>query len=168
MIARNFYELGMNLFYAQTDICGTSSPDYFEKEFELIQAITAMYYHAFCEPFSLGRLANCTVSCLGFWYFDRLGGRILSEGAGLYAMLPLKCSIVLTYSRKILPDTFSLFLTTMETYYLFCYLSDLVGWGKRCFGTLGGAGGLLAKVPSVVVATLPVIPRVDPLIDRGR
>ncbi len=83
-------------------------------------------------------------------------------------MLPLKCSIVLTYSRKILPDTFSLFLTTMETYYLFCYLSDLVGWGKRCFGTLGGAGGLLAKVPSVVVATLPVIPRVDPLIDRGR
>lgn len=157
MIARNFYTVDFNIFYPLSDICGERSPDYFATELPLMQALMAAGYHVFGEQWWIGRLINWSVSCLGLWYFSRLVGELVSPRAGLYAMIALIGSIVLTFSRKVMPDTFSLFLVVIGTYYLYRYL-----WrGRRWQLVLGGvlvALGVLCKIPSVVVVTLLAVP----------
>lgn len=157
MIARNFYELNFNILYPLSDLCGADSPDYFATELPLMQAIMAGLYYLFGEQVWVGRLVNWSVSCLGLWYFSRLVGMLVTPRAGFYAMLALIGSIALTFSRKLMPDTFSLFLTIIGVYQLYRYLG-----GARVSNLLWGgvwvALGVLCKIPSLVVVTLLIVP----------
>ncbi|MEM1358085.1 MAG: glycosyltransferase family 39 protein [Bacteroidota bacterium] len=149
-IARNFYELSFNPFYPLYDICGRIAPDYFVTEFPLHPSITTLGYFIFGEQFWVGRLVTWVTSCLGLWYFSRLVDRIAGPPVGLFATLVLTASIALTFARKLMPDSFSIFLAVIGTYYLWVYLED----GKRkdlLWGILWATLGVLSKVPSVVV-----------------
>lgn len=159
MIARNFYRYGWNPLYPLSDICGEASPDYFATEFPLQQALAALVYRITGEQYWVGRLIVWATSCLGLWYFARLVGRLVgSERAGLYAMLVLTGSIAMTFARKLMPDSFSLFLTIIGTYYLLVYLEER----HRLRDLLLGGGlvalGVLCKIPSVVIVTLLAVP----------
>ena len=157
MIARNFYAVDFNIFYPLSNLCGEHSPDYFATELPLMQALMAAGYRVVGEQWWVGRLVNWSVSCLGLWYFSRLVSDLLTPRAGLYAMIALIGSIVLTFSRKLMPDTFSLFLVIIGTYYLYHYLTA----GRTYQLIIGGilvALGVLCKIPSVVVVTLLAVP----------
>lgn len=174
-IARNFYELSFNPFYPTSNICGEIVPDYFATEFPLMQTISVFFYYVFGEQYWIGRLINWTVSCVGLVYFALLAG-LLSEGRqtvrqaeriGLFAMLLLIGSITTTFMRKMMPDTFSLFLAVAGTYYLYVYLRD----GQRNKLLVGGllvGLGVLSKIPALVVVTLLAVPFVDGAIGIRR
>jgi|GEM_PF-813460 len=152
-IARNFYKFGLNPLYPMSDICGEHSPDYFATEFPFLQTLSVPLYHLFGEQYWIGRLVNWTVSCLGLVCFARIVDRIFDKPVGLYAMLGVVGSVTLMFMRKMMPDTFSLFLAVIGTYYLYRYLEE--GRGRQLI--LGGVIvtlGVLSKIPSLMVLTL--------------
>lgn len=174
-IAQNFYELGLNPFYPTSNICGEVAPDYFATEFPFLQTLSVFFYYIFGEQYWIGRLINWTVSCLGLVYFALLVSKLMAGATadetarrtGLFAMLLVIGSITTTFMRKMMPDTFSLFLAIIGTYYLYAYLLD----GRRRKLLIGGvlvALGVLSKIPALVVVTLLAVPFVDKAIDLRR
>jgi len=152
-IARNFFKFGINPMYPMSDICGAHSPDYFATEFPFLQTLTAPFYYLFGEQYWIGRLINWSVSCVGLVCFARITDRILGQPAGLYAMLAVIGSVTLMFMRKMMPDTFSLFLVMIGTYLLYCYLEE----GRKRQLLLGGVIvtlGVLSKIPSLMLLTL--------------
>ncbi len=166
-IARNFYELGINPFYPQSNICGALSPNYFASEFPLLQTLQALGYYLFGEEFWWGRLVNWAVSCLGLVFFAKLTDAIAGPRAGLYASLALIGSIFITYGRKYMPDTFSLSLVIIGTYYLWRYL-ETGNWRRLAGGGLLVALGILSKIPSVTVVTFLGVAYLDGMIPFRR
>ncbi|MFK8163578.1 MAG: ArnT family glycosyltransferase, partial [Lewinella sp.] len=166
-IARNFYAFGINPFYPLSDICGAASPDYFATEFPLLQVLTTLLYYVFGEHYWVGRFVNWSVSCLGLVFFARLTDRVTDKKAGLFAMFMLIGSITLAFMRKMMPDTFSLFLVIIGTYYFFRYL-DQHQRRDLLLGTFLATLGVLSKIPSVMVLTLLVVPLLNPDIPLRR
>lgn len=152
-IARNFFKFGINPMYPMSDICGEHSPDYFATEFPFLQTLTTPLYYLFGEQYWIGRFVNWSVSCLGLVFFAKLVDRIFGKPVGVYAMLGLIGSVTLMFMRKMMPDTFSLFLAIIGTYFLYRYLDE----GKRRDLLIGGVVvtlGVLSKIPSLMVLTL--------------
>ena len=157
IVARNFYEVSFNPFYPLYDICGETSPDLFATEFPFLQCLIALGYFIFGEEYWIARLVNWSVSCLGFWYFSRIVDKIVGAPVGLYAMLCLIGSIIVTFSRKLMPDTFSIFLVIIGTYYLWQFLENGNKWnliGGWVLTTLG----ILSKIPAMVLLSFLVVP----------
>lgn len=166
-VARNFYEIGFNPFYPTSNICGAVAPDYFAMEFPLLQTLTLPFYYLFGEQYWIGRFVNWCVSCLGLWFFARLVTRMTDERTALYATLLFAGSITVTFMRKMMPDTFAVFLAIMGTYYLYVYLEE--GGRKRLvFGGLLLGLGVLSKIPALVVACFLVVPFLDKAVTNKR
>jgi hypothetical protein len=116
-----------------------------------------------------GRLINLIVSSLGIWYFYRIAARYFDKPLAFHATLILLSSIWFNYSRKIMPDTFSMALVIMGLSYGLDYLAR----GKTYRVLLAGIlvlAGILSKLPSaflVTVLVLPLVSRHNPLTRRA-
>lgn len=149
MIARNFLEFDSNIFYPAIDMAGNQT-GIIGTEFPLFNYLIYLCSEAFGYTHWYGRLINLLVSSFGIYYFYQLLKHIYNERVAFNSTLIFAVSIWFAFSRKIMPDTFSVALVIIGLYYAYTYLKDA---GKRSlvlffvFCTLG----MLCKIPALSI-----------------
>ena len=121
MVARNFYEVDNNILYPRIDIWGETT-GITGMEFPLLNYMHYAVAEVFGYQHWYGRLINLIISSIGIFFFYRLIRKYFSERTAFSSALILLVSIWLSYSRKIMPDTFSMSLIIMSIYYGSNYL----------------------------------------------
>lgn len=152
MIARNFHEDGIDLFHPRVDNGGHRS-GIIGSEFPLFNAMIALTADVFGYTHWYGRLINLLVSSIGLFFFYRIVQLFSDPKTALYATLLLALSIWFAFSRKIMPDTFSVSLVFIGIYYGIRYLINGRWWALTlCF--VFAALGILSKIPVVFFLAL--------------
>lgn len=156
MVARNFSEEGPHLLYPKIDIAGEKS-GITGMEFPVLNYLIYLVSFLFGYEHWYGRLINLIVSSFGIWYFYRIINKYFREDIAFNAGIVLLFSIWYTYSRKIMPDTFSMSLMMAGLFYALNYLEDgqlkdlIPSLCLICIGTL-------AKLPSAYLLILLALP----------
>ena len=146
MVARNFQEINNNIFYPRLDIDGDKA-GVTGMEFPVFNYLIYLMSLFFGYEHWYGRLINLIVSSFGIYFFYKLIVKYFNEEIAFFSAIILLFSIWFPFSRKIMPDTFSVSLVIMSIYYGANYferkrLSDLLLYA------LFFLVGTLAKLPS--------------------
>jgi len=166
MVARNFFETDNNIFYPRVDFAGDKS-GITGMEFPLLNyliylvSLLAGYGHWY------GRLINLVVSSLGVWFFFKSVRKYFTGEIAFYAALVLLASLWFSYSRKIMPDTFSMSLVMAGFYYGTSYLGG-GGWKNLGICFLLMLAGILSKLPSGFILVLFLLFLFDKNTSRKR
>lgn len=154
MAARNFLETDSNILFPRIDIAGEKT-GITGMEFPLLNYLIYLISLIFGHAHWYGRLINLIVSSVGLFFFYQIIKKYFSEPLAFKAAFILLFSIWFTYSRKIMPDTFSMSLVFMGFYYATNYLDkkdsslkDLLLYFFFCL--LGG----LSKLPAIYILVL--------------
>jgi len=123
MPARNFFEIDNNILYPRIDIAGEKS-GITGMEFPLLNYLIYLLSLIFGFDHWYGRLINLIVSTFGIYFFYLLLLKYFRPQIALYATIILSVSIWFQFSRKIMPDTFSMSLMIMSVYYGTNYLEE--------------------------------------------
>ena len=157
MAARNFYEVDPHIFYPRIDI-SEDLTGITGMEFPLLNYLIFLVSKAFGYTHWYGRLINLIMSSLGCWFFYRLLRKYFNENISFYTTFILVVSLWFCYSRKIMPDTFSMSLIIMGMYYGSNYLEGKGHGGWQLLGyALLVLMGLLSKLPSGYLLVLFVL-----------
>jgi hypothetical protein len=165
MVARNFLEIDNNILYPRIDMAGEKT-GIIGSEFPFFNYLIYLISALFGYEHWYGRLINLIVSSLGIWYFYRLIKEFMDEKIAFHSTLILLTSIWFAFSRKIMPDTFSISLLLAGLYYgtLFLRSEKREVLHALLFGLLCTLG-MLVKIPALslfsgisIVAFLPNIP----------
>jgi 4-amino-4-deoxy-L-arabinose transferase-like glycosyltransferase len=146
MVARNFYEDNSNILYPRLDIGGDKT-GITGMEFPILNYLIYLVSLLFGFEDWYGRLINLLVSSFGIYFFYKLIKKYFDEELAFFSSVILLFSIWFVFSRKIMPDTFSVSLVIMSIYYGSNYfekkrLSDLILYSIFCLL------GVLAKLPA--------------------
>lgn len=166
MVARNFHENGLDLLHPMVDYGGART-GIIGTEFPLFNAMIAVTADVFGYEHWYGRLINLIVSSIGLYFFFLLVRRLYSPKAAFYATLVLAVSIWFAFSRKIMPDTFSISLVFIGFYYGLSFLDT----GKKVFlipFLLLTSLGILCKIPSVYLFSLIGVVAIIPTVSIQR
>lgn len=147
MVARNFLEIDANPFYPRVDMAGELS-GICGMEFPLLNYLIYLVSLVFGYEHWYGRLINLLIASLGLWYFFKYLKSYFSERFAFSASMILLFSLCYYYSRKIMPDTFSIALIFMGIYLVKEFVQKGKWWrffGFFAFTTLG----LLSKLPAI-------------------
>jgi hypothetical protein len=150
MVSRNFLEIDNNILYPRIDIAGEKS-GITGMEFPLLNYIIYIFADFFGYQHWYGRLINLFVSSLGLWFFFKLARRYFSEKIAFNATLILTVSIWFQFSRKIMPDTFSMSIVIASIYYGCSYLDSSerkYSYVNLLIYVLLMSLGVLSKLPS--------------------
>ncbi|MGD1848421.1 MAG: ArnT family glycosyltransferase [Salibacteraceae bacterium] len=150
MVARNFLEVNNNPFYPRVDMAGDLS-GITGMEFPLLNYSIYLLSEVLGYQHWYGRAINLLISSLGLWYFFRLVRKYFTHDLAFYATLVLTVSVWFQFSRKVMPDTFSMSLILAGIYYGTNYLEASVH--QRKWPPLVAYAGLLllgvlSKLPS--------------------
>ena len=160
MVARNYLEVDANLFYPRVDMAGEKS-GITGMEFPLLNYLIFIVAKIFGFEHWYGRLINLIVSSLGIFCFYLIIKKRFSPSLAFYAGIILLNSIWFSYSRKIMPDTFSISFTLMGLYFALEYLYKKNSLLNLFLYVLFGLLGLLSKIPAAVILTVLCIPLFD-------
>jgi len=150
MVSRNFLEVDNNIFLPRIDFAGEKT-GITGMEFPLLNYF--IYIAAkFCGyQHWYGRLINLLISSIGLWFFYKLTCKYFTEKVAFYSTIILAVSIWFQFSRKIMPDTFSMSMIIAAIYFGSNYLDNTL----RKFNLLYLIGyvilmslGVLSKLPS--------------------
>jgi hypothetical protein len=158
MVARNFLEEDANILYPRVDFAGDKT-GITGMEFPLLNYLIFLVSKIFGYAHWYGRLINLIISTIGIWFFYKLVARYFTDRIAFYAAFMLILSVWFTYSRKIMPDTFSVSLVIMGLYYCMMFLETKhLAW-TLVAGTVLLLLGVLSKLPSVclLVVMLPLL-----------
>ena len=157
MVARNFYEVDPNILYPRIDI-SEDLTGITGMEFPLLNYLIFLMAKIFGYSHWYGRLINLLVSSLGVWFFYRLLKKYFAERMAFCSSFLLLVSLWFSYSRKIMPDTFSMSLIIMGLYYGTNYLEapSRKGFDLLLYA-LTTLLGLLSKLPSGYVLVVLVL-----------
>lgn len=156
MVARNFYEIDPQILYPRIDIAGEKT-GITGMEFPVLNYLIYLFSEVFGYQHWYGRLINLLVSCFGIWYFFKLIKLKFNEQIAFNASIVLLFSIWYTYSRKIMPDTFSMSLIIAGLYHSIRYL-DKDKWLHLLYACLLIGIGTLSKLPSAYLLIVLLIP----------
>jgi 4-amino-4-deoxy-L-arabinose transferase-like glycosyltransferase len=157
MIARNFYEVSPNILYTRIDLAGANS-GITTSEFPLYNYLIFLVSKVFGFNHWHGRWINLVVSTIGLHYFYKLIAKTINPKLALYATIVALASLWFSYSRKIMPDTFSVSLVFIGLYNAYCYLKDGKWLNLLAFFTLCTLG-VLSKIPALsLMSCLVVVP----------
>lgn len=167
-VARNFYhENSYNMFFPKVDTAGNKS-GITGMEFPLLNYFIFLAEKLFGYSHWYGRLINLIISSTGTYYFYLIAKKYIDERVAFYAAFILLNSIWFTFSRKIMPDTFSMSLSIIGLYYglelLFNKGSVKNITAFFVFSTLG----MLSKIPSALVFGLLLIPLTNKGVDNKK
>lgn len=165
MVTKNLVFGDFNLFYPKMsyffmDMESTSgiSP----MEFPLFNALGALVSLVFGWHDWHLRLINLFFSSFGIWYFYLLIKRYFSPRMAFFSSFLLLQSIWWPYSRKMMPDTFSVSLCLISLYYAFLFFEENQNRKKDilyyCLFLIFGTAGMLSKIPSSFLFCLVIIP----------
>lgn len=121
MVSRNFLEIDNNILYPRIDIGGEKT-GITGMEFPLLNYIIYLLSELFSYQHWYGRLINLIVSSIGLWYFYLLIKKYFTVPIAFNATIILAVSIWFQFSRKIMPDTFSVSFIIAGIYYASHYL----------------------------------------------
>ncbi len=149
MVARNFLETDANIFYPQVDMAGEKT-GITGTEFPVLNYLIYLFALVFGWNDWYGRLIVLIVSSIGSFFFYKLIKKFFSENHAFFSTILLIVSNWFIYSRKIMPDTFSVSLTIIGLWWAIMYLEKskiryLIG---SCLLILFG---VLSKIPAVIV-----------------
>ena len=163
MVARNFLEIDNNIFYPRIDIAGDKT-GITGMEFPILNYLIYLMAKIFGYQHWYGRLINLIVSSFGIWYFYKLIKKYFDKKAALYSGIILLSSLWFAYSRKIMPDTFSVSLMLAGIYYGTNYLDskqNKKGITRLLLYAVLIMLGTLAKLPAGYLLILFIIPFLD-------
>ena len=116
MPARNFVETGPDIFFPKVDFAGEKT-GITGMEFPLLNYLIYLVSLVFGYEHWYGRLINLFFSCVGLFYFYKLVKKYFTQQVAFNATFLLIFSIWFSYSRKIMPDTFSVSLVLIGLFY---------------------------------------------------
>ncbi len=146
MVARNFYETDANIFYPRIDIAGDKT-GITGMEFPVFNYLIYLLSLIFGYEAWYGRLINLVVSSAGIYFFYKLILKYFKPAIAFNAAFILLVSFWLTYSRKIMPDTFASSLVIISMYYGSNYLDKKQNSGNLALYIFFGVAGILSKLP---------------------
>ena len=155
MVARNFYETDNNIFQPRIDIGGHLS-GITGMEFPVFNYLIYLLSLLFGYDHWYGRLINLFVSSIGIIAFYDIIRRLRNHKLAFYACLILLSALWFTYSRKIMPDTFSVALVVIGMQQAVIYLLKGTNHWRLALFFLLTAFGLLSKLPAI--ATMALLP----------
>lgn len=159
MYARNFLEIDNNILLARVDMAGELT-GITAKEFPIYNYLIYLVALVFGWQHWYGRLISLIVSSIGTYYFYLIIRKFFSEKHAFASTIVLAASVWFSYSRKIMPDSFSMSLVLAGLYYGFTYLYS--GRSSRLMLYLIlGTIGVLSKIPSGYVFVIFAIPFFD-------
>lgn len=156
MIARNFLQVDNSILYPRKDdhkgligIVGIEFP--LHNYLHFVTSKLLGYKHWY------GRLINLIISSIGIWYFYLLIKTLFNERLAYFSTLLLLVSIWFSFSRKMMPDTFSISLVFIGLFYGIKYLSQFKNIQLSLFFVFASLG-VLAKVPASIYLAVLVVP----------
>ena len=155
MIARNFIEVEFDLFHPRIDHGGDGT-GIIGCEFPLLNGLIALLWRAFGPAHWYGRLIVLIVSSIGMWCFSRLVKEVFDERTAFVSTLILLASVWFEFSRKIMPDTFSVSLVFIGLYHAVHYLRD-GRWFRLLWTIAFVAAGGLSKMPALCLCAAMMI-----------
>jgi hypothetical protein len=147
MAARNFYEIDANILYPRVDFAGEKT-GITGMEFPLLNYLIYLVSLIFGYEHWYGRLINLVVSSFGINYFYLSVRKYFTSSIAFKASFILLFSIWLSFSRKIMPDTFSVSLVMIGLYYGSNYLDRRASFKNLLIFFLAICAGILSKLPS--------------------
>lgn len=156
MVARNFYETDNNILLPRVDMAGEKS-GITGMEFPVLNYLIYLVSLIFGYEHWYGRLINLGISSIGLYYFYLLVRKFFEEKTAFSSTIVLLFSIWFTYSRKIMPDTFSMSFILFGLYHSLEYL-DTSRIKNLLISCLALAIGTLSKLPSAYIFILLVLP----------
>lgn len=159
MVARNFYETDANIFYPRVDD-NEGNSGIVGMEFPVMNYCMYIISSAFGFRDWYGRLINLVVSSIGIFYFFRILKKYFSEDLAFYSSILMLCSIWFAFSRKTMPDTFSISLFIAAICHGLNFLSD-GKWKQLLLFVVFGLTGSLSKIPAVYLFSIFLLPIVD-------
>lgn len=149
MVTRNFLEKDASIIYPRIDMAGEKT-GITGMEFPVLNYLSFISAKVFGFQHWYGRLINLIVSSFGLWFFYKLLRKYFSYQLAFNATIILAVSIWFQFSRKIMPDTFSVSLLISSIYYGTQYLeqkSRKYNWLYLIISVLLMTIGVLAKLP---------------------
>lgn len=157
MVARNFSEVDANIFYPRVDFAGEKT-GITGMEFPIFNYLIYGANELFGYEHWYGRLINLIFSSLGIYFFFLLVRRYWNEEVAFWSALILTFSVWFVFSRKIMPDTFSMTFLLGGLYYASNYLRDKGSITHLIIASLLVTIGVLSKLPSgYLLSMLPLI-----------
>lgn len=149
MIARNFLEDGANLRFPKIDMAGEKT-GIIGSEFPFFNYLIYLAFELFGFDHWYGRLINLTISSIGIYYFYKTIKELINPKIAFNATIILLSSIWFAFSRKIMPDTFSISLLFIGLFHGYQYLKNKSITGLLLF-FLFSTLGMLCKIPALSV-----------------
>lgn len=156
MIARNFLEVSPNMFYPRIDIAG----DYtgiLGSEFPVFSYLIFLLAKIFGYDHWYGRMISLIVSSISIYYLYLLVKKYFKKEVAFYAAMLLSLSIWFSFSRKSMPDVFSVSLVIIGIYYCIRYLETGKLFKLILFFLLTTIG-TLSKIPAALLLATLAIP----------
>lgn len=146
MVTRNMVQENPSLLYPKIDMAGDLT-GISASEFPIYNFITYLFSLIFGFSDGLGRVINLLVSSIGIFYFYKILEHFFSNKIALYSSILLLTSLWFSFSRKIMPDTFSVSLIFIGVFYGLQYLknNNLIPFLLFLIFT---SLGVLSKLPS--------------------
>lgn len=147
MIARNFYEDRANILYPAIDYAGSHS-GIIGSEFPFYNYLIYLVSVIFDYTHWYGRLINLIVSSLGIYFFYLLVRNLTNKKIAFNSAIIFLSSIWFAFSRKTMPDTFSISLVIIGLYYGYTYIVSGLKLKLLLFFLLTTLG-VLCKIPAL-------------------
>ncbi|NOZ47197.1 MAG: hypothetical protein GXO79_10515 [Chlorobi bacterium] len=170
MVSRNFLEVDNNIFFPRIDIAGEKT-GITGMEFPLLNYLIYIVAKVFGYQHWYGRLINLLISSMGLLLFYKLIRKYFTEKTAFFSTIILAVSIWFQFSRKIMPDTFSMSIILAAIYFGSNYLDKTSK--KYNFLYLSGYVilmilGVLSKLPSGYLLIVFVLFFIDKKISIKR
>ncbi len=159
MAARNFYEVDPNIIYPRVDMAGEKT-GITGMEFPLFNYLIYLFANVFGWSDWYGRLINLIISSFGVYWFYCLVKKFFSPKMAFCSTFILLNSLWFAYSRKTMPDTFSVALVMGGMLAGYNYL-EKGKWWQLLFSFLLVLMGVLSKIPAGYLLVLFAFPALD-------
>ncbi|MCB9252754.1 MAG: glycosyltransferase family 39 protein [Flavobacteriales bacterium] len=146
MISRNLLETDNNPLFPRVDNGGRHETGIIASEFPVFNYLVYLISTVFGYDHWYGRLINLIFSSLAGWFFYKSLKFYFSERISFAATILLMVSIWFSFSRKSMPDVFSMALMIIAFYNLILYQIHQKGYRLILFGSLSCLA-LLSKIP---------------------
>ncbi len=169
MPARNFFEGDNNILLPKVDFAGEKT-GITGMEFPLLNYLIYLASLVFGYAHWYGRLITLVVSSFGLWYFFKLLQKYFNSSLAFNATFILLFSVWFTYSRKIMPDTFSMSFVIAGIYYGSNYLDRQKNLKDLLLYFIFVLAGILSKLPSGYLLAIMFVFLVDkkiPLLNKS-
>lgn len=154
-IARSFLQIDSNIFYPHSNIYGNSS-GIVGTEFPIFSYLIFIVSKIFGYAHWYGRLINLIISSIGIFYFYKTVSSFINQKLAFVSAIILLCSLWFIFSRKSMPDTFSVSLVLVAIYYGISYLKSSKAFYLVLY-FLFMLLGILSKIPAIYFYPLFVI-----------